>query len=147
MKIQILDKEHLYEIEDLWKELNDLHRELSTDFKEHFELFTFEKRCEQLYEKDELRVFVACVEEKNIGYCIVTQDRNDGEVDSLFIQKRYRGQDVGNQLMQNGLKWLNEKQCTNIKIHVAEGNEFAIGFYEKFGFKKRFTTLQVTGNL
>ncbi len=142
MKIIKLEKENLMDIKPLWKELNTLHGKLASNFKEHFDSFTFKSRKNILEKKEKLSIFVASNNGIYIGYCIASIEKEKGEIDSLFIQKEYRNKNIGNQLMKNALEWLSLKGCPVINIHVAEGNELSLGFYEKFGFKKRFTTLQ-----
>ena len=46
-------------------------------------------------------------------------------------------------LTESAMSWLSDLDCSQISIYVAEGNEEAIPFYEKFGFKKRFHVLQI----
>lgn len=38
--------------------------------------------------------------------------------------------------------WLNKQNCREINVYVAEGNDLVLGFYEKYGFKKRSVVLQ-----
>ena len=142
MNIIELSKKYMNEIEGLWKELNSLHRELSSNFKSHFESFTFDNRVKQLSIKENLSIFVAKEADANIGYCVVTKDNEIGEIDSLFVRKEYQGQGVGHELMSKAFEWLKNKKCSAINIYVAEGNESVLTFYEKYGFKKRFTVLQ-----
>ena len=142
MDIIEIDRNRLQDIRDLWKELNSLHRQLSSNFKQHFDSFTFEKRVEKLICKEYLSIFVASDADLYVGYCIATADKNRGEIDSIYVQPSYRGQKVGHELMIMAMEWLNKQDCNEIDIYVAEGNEQVLGFYEKYGFKKRSTVMQ-----
>jgi diamine N-acetyltransferase len=142
MEIIEKDRKHLIEIKPLWEELNNYHGQLSTNFKEHFNSFTFEKRINKLINKENISVFIASDSGTYIGYCIVTAEKNRGEIDSIYIKTNYRGQRIGYKLMQKALERLNKLNLNEIDIYVAEGNEQVFSFYEKFGFKNRFTVLQ-----
>jgi ribosomal protein S18 acetylase RimI-like enzyme len=142
MNIIKLDRKRLIDIKGLWEELNGLHGRLSQNFKEHFDSFTFEDRLKQLAKKSNLSLFVANEKGTYVGYCIVTSDKGKGEIDSIYIQPKYRGKGIGNELMLKAIHWLNKQNCKEINIYVAEGNELVLGFYEKYGFKKRSTVLQ-----
>jgi ribosomal protein S18 acetylase RimI-like enzyme len=126
----------------LWKELNSYHYEISTHFKKHFEIFTFEQRIRELMKKDKLRIFVAESEDKYVGYCIVTVNNSQGEVDSIYIQAEYRNKKLGEQLMNKALEWFKAHQCNEIIIYIAEGNESVLPFYRKFDFFERFVVMQ-----
>lgn len=143
MKIIELKKDSLNEIEDLWRELNSLHEELSSNFKSHFEVFTFHKRSSQLLKKEYMSILVAMVEKQKVGYCIVTKDKEVGEIDSIYISPVHQGQGIGDELMRKALNCLRELKCEIIRVYVAEGNETVFSFYEKYGFKNRFTVLQM----
>lgn len=142
MDIILAETENLKEIVALWLELNELHYEISTHFKDHFATFTFSQRCEQLQQKDQLKIFLAIMDSEPIGYCIATVADTTGEVDSLFIRKKYRVCGIAGKLMDKAIKWLKKSDCDEIIVQVVEGNESAIPFYEQYGFKRRFITLQ-----
>lgn len=66
-----------------------------------------------------------------------------GEIDSLYAQPSTRGRGVGDGLMSVGLEWLTQHKPKNIRLSVGQGNEQAISYYEKFGFKQRATVMQL----
>ena len=143
MEIVELKAEEYEQIDVLWKKLNRLHGKLSQNFKRYFAAFTFEKRMKSLLCKEHKTIYVAQDDKgKFIGYCIASIDRGKGEIDSIYIEPRYRKQGIGRSLIQNSLDWLRAKQCETIHIYVAEGNESALDFYKQFGFLKRFVVLQ-----
>lgn len=143
MDIIKLDKDSLHEIKGLWEELNSLHEELSTNFKNHFRSFTFEERCKKLNQRNDLVVFAARDEGEYVGYCIATMNDNTGEIDSIYIRPEQRKNGIGKRLMEHAMDWLNRAECTEINIAVAEGNESVLDFYRKYGFKERFTVMQL----
>lgn len=58
-----------------------------------------------------------------------------GEIGNLYVKSEYRGFDIGNELMEQGLSWL--KSDTNIShllVFVSNGNNPG-PFYQKYGFQ------------
>lgn len=143
MEIVEIPKDRLDEIEPLWRELNSHHHERSTNFKVHFSSFTFAERSKKLLEMDKLVVFAAKENSKFVGYCIASSDDGAGEIDSLYVKPQFQGTSLGMLLTESAISWLSGLDCRQISVFVAEGNEDAIPFYEKFGFKKRFHVLQI----
>ena len=141
MEIVELDRSRLPEIEALWIELNAHHAQRSSNFKQYFDTLTFQDRIKQLLYKENLSLFVGSDAGVCVGYCIVTAERNKGEVDSIYVRASHRGQRIGHELMSRAMEWLRTKECTEIVIYVAEGNEQALSFYEKYGFSRRFTVM------
>jgi hypothetical protein len=99
MDIVELERTHLPEIEHLWRELNAYHGHLSTNFKNHFGKLTFQDRLEQLSAKEKLAIFVVSDAGLNVGYCIVSANRNRGEIDSIYIMADHRGKEIGHEDM------------------------------------------------
>jgi ribosomal protein S18 acetylase RimI-like enzyme len=132
----------------LWEALNRHHLALSTHFKTHYEGMTFEGRKADLLKKasaGKMRVDLA-VDEKTaqtVGYCVssLNQDKA-GEVESLFVDPNYRGLGVGGMLMRAALEWMDQEGAVAKTVEVAQGNEAAFGFYAKYGFLPRKTTLK-----
>jgi ribosomal protein S18 acetylase RimI-like enzyme len=76
-----------------------------------------------------------------VAYCIASVEKKRGEVDSIYVKQGCRGRGIGSRLMAAAIEWLRLHGCTEIVVCVAEGNEDALGFYEKHGFSKRFTVM------
>ncbi|WP_370280698.1 N-acetyltransferase family protein [Pontibacterium sp.] len=143
--IEILDlpRERIDEIEPLWNALNSHHQARSTHFEQHFSTFTFDKRVKHLNAAPYLKIFVAVDGDVFVGYCIASANESKGEIDSLYVQQGYQGARLGQQLMDCSIAWLEDQKCTQISVYVAEGNEEAMPFYERFGFKPRFQVMQI----
>lgn len=77
-----------------------------------------------------------------IGFCItsLSSDRI-GEVEALYVLDKYQGNNLGTQLLQNSLQWLEANNVLEHKLIVAAGNEQVFSFYQKFGFFPGYTTL------
>ena len=141
MGIVELDRGRLSEIEALWHELNAHHARLSSNFKQHFDALTFQDRIKNLLHKEHLSLFVITDAGLRVGYCIVSADGEKGEIDSIYVKDEYRRKGIGHQLMMAAMEWLRMRSCAETAIYVAEGNEQVLGFYEKYGFGKRYTVL------
>ena len=145
MEIKALDKSEIHLIQHLWEELNEIHQEDSIHFKDHFANFTFEKRCKDLVaiDSENIQIDVLFDEDKPVGYCISTVKGHRGELESLFIEKQYRKLGYGDDLVKRGIAWLKSNNCERIEVSVAAGHESVFGFYEKFGFYPRMTSLRL----
>lgn len=143
MEIIKLRRDHLQEIEPLWCELNAHHLKKSNNFHEHFASFTFAERLKKLLVREKLMIFAARENRELVGYCIASVNAGDGEIDSLYIKPQFRGTSLGQMLTEAALTWLSNVNCRRISVHVADGNEEALSFYEKFGFKKRYYVMQI----
>jgi len=144
MDIHETGPEGLALVHPLWERLNQLHLERSEYFQDHFSKFTFDQRTKELNIRERVRVFYAedIGNQKYLGYCIASVDQGIGEVDSLYVLPSCQGSGLGQALMERALAWLKDQGCSRIRVAVAQGNEQALGFYEKFGFKPRFTVLE-----
>ena len=141
--IQILSggSELLNRTSPLWEEIKKHHVEKSLHFSKEMASKSYIERKKDLISKAKyLRVDIAydSKERKDIGYCISTvDDANRGEIDSLFIEKKYRRQGIGKKLTEMALAWLDNKGAVDYSISVAYGNEEVLDFYKSFGFYPR----------
>jgi diamine N-acetyltransferase len=142
IRIVQMDFSRINEIRNLWEALNSHHLKNSTYFTDHFSRFTFETRVESLSKKDKLVFFVALRDEEKLGYAVVSINEGVGEVDSLFVIEAYRSMKLGHVLFLKALDWLAGSDCSRIHVAIAEGNEIAMAFYERYGFRKRMTVME-----
>ena len=78
-----------------------------------------------------------------IGYCVSSvSSKNEGEIESIYIEKEYRKQRYRGQVYENSFSWMDARGVTVKTIGVAVGNEEAFGFYQKYGFYPRVTILR-----
>lgn len=92
-KVKEIKVDELYLIKTLWGKLNQLHLQDSKFFKDHYETYTFEERCEKFRKlscKDIRIEIIESLESEIIAYCISTVSNNIGEIESLFIEQEYR---------------------------------------------------------
>ena len=134
-------------IELLWEKLNQLHLDLSPNFKSRFQNKSWELRKNDLIKKSKeiLIDYVTDNENRIIGYCISTIDREDekiGEINSIYIDKVYRKTGMGKQLMNKAIDWLILKGTTIQRLDVGAGNEQVLDFYKQFDFYPTNIVLQ-----
>ncbi len=132
-------------IAPLWQQLNEHHQRHSQHFTDRYAHFTFEQRRQALQAKATLRVHLArqSGSEAWIGYCVSSLSaEREGEIESLYVDATYRGQGVGERLMQAALDGLDRAGAITKRLSVAAGNEEAFPFYARFGFYPKFTILE-----
>ncbi|MCZ3365907.1 MULTISPECIES: GNAT family N-acetyltransferase [Methanobacterium] len=143
-----LEKDSINLIKPLWERLRDHHRELSPYFPERYVEFTFQERKEDLLKKSEngiLRIDTAYNETSKqfIGYCISSiSDEKIGEVDSIYLDDKYRSSGIGDTLMKRSLNWMNQNGVETKRIMVAAGNENTLAFYSRYNFFPKHIILE-----
>ncbi len=139
-------------IKPLWEQLNEEHRHLSRYFSSDFASNNFEKRKAGLIEQTKkaiIRVDLVKVSHSNkyIGYCVSKVDKQKvGEVESLYIENKYRKSGIGGNLIKKVLSWMDSIPTEKKIINVAYGNEKVFSFYGQYGFYPRSYILEQTGN-
>ena len=143
-----LDSDQIDSIRPLWEKLREHHRELSPYFPERYVEFTFSERKEDLLKKSEkgiLRVDTAYdkASKQFIGYCISSiSDEKIGEVDSIYLDKKYRSSGIGDALMKRSLDWMDQNSVETKRIMVAAGNENTLAFYSRYKFFPKHIILE-----
>jgi ribosomal protein S18 acetylase RimI-like enzyme len=143
-----LEKDRINLIKPLWEKLRDHHRKLSLYFPERYVEFTFQERKEDLLKKSEngiLRIDTAYDEtsEQFIGYCISSiSDEKIGEVDSIYLDDKYRSSGIGDTLMKRSLSWMDQNGVETKRIMVAAGNENTLAFYSRYNFFPKHIILE-----
>ena len=142
------DQTQLDQIKTLWEGLNRYMGERSTYFKQHFAAMTWEKRRADLLEKATkgiMRIDLAVDEAtgQSVGYLVSSVNtKKMGEIESIFVSEAYRGLDVGDQLMQNALAWMDQNGSVEKIVEASVGNEQVFGFYGRYGFLPRLIQLK-----
>ena len=144
------DEALLGQIEPLWLGLNQQNVSSSLSFKPYYRALTFEKRKTVLMQKAQaavLRVELAIDKSTSqpVGYCVSSIDNGRaGEVESIYVDKAFRGLSIGDALMRSALAWLDDKGAETKLVSVAAGNEQVCRFYERYGFRIRRTVMEKT---
>lgn len=135
----------LEEIEILRKPLDKLHEYhniKSKHFSGSYPRVTFEDRIETYRENiksGEYRIELLTNSETNniIGFCIAYSKKVSGKIEVLFVDEKYRRNELGTKLMNSAMGWFKEKHINEVELTVVYGNDEAVSFYEKFGFYSR----------
>lgn len=144
-------QEVLYLIQPLWERLKDYHQNKSKYFADNYANKRFQDRINELTDNSKVGMKVNLVKDKDtgqyIGYCISTINKEMiGEIDSLYVEKEYRKQGIGSQLMERALEWLDKNKVKSKIIAVGDGNENIIDFYNYYGFQVRKIILEQASN-
>ena len=65
-----------------------------------------------------------------------------GYIGLMFIEKNYRHQGIGNQIITSLLHWFKECQISDIRLKVYAHNSKALKAYEKYGFTSFMTEMR-----
>ncbi len=137
--IELIDK-----MKEMWEAQRDYHGEVSTYFSDTFNQLDFETRKKSLVKSKKHMKLILAKDKDYIGYCISTLDAEKvGEVFSLYVKPDYRGQSIGEDLMNSSLAWMKTQNAKKIHLSVAEGNERVYKFYKKFGFYPYTTSFEM----
>lgn len=144
-------QEVLYLIQPMWERLKDYHQNKSKYFADNYANKRFQDRINELTDNSKVGMKVNLVKDKDtgqyIGYCISTINKEMiGEIDSLYVEKEYRKQGIGSQLMERSLEWLDKNKVKSKIIAVGDGNENVIDFYNHYGFHIRKIILGQVSN-
>ena len=89
-------------------------------------------------------IYVAKIDEKIVGYIIIDIiEKNNSfmryrkllDVDTLCIDKNYRGKGIGTKMLEFAKTLGLKNDCTDIYLTVNPENKNAIKVYENFGMK------------
>lgn len=103
--------------------------------------------------KEKGKVFVAVENDSIVGFIggyIAEQDEDEqmelvqmipGHITDFFVTKSYRGQKVGQTLMEKIESFFKQNNVTIVRLEVFAPNEIARAFYNKHGFIERLITV------
>jgi len=146
-------RQDLETISGLWQKLIAHHETLSpVYFASRYARMTFDQRKKQLLEKSEngaLRIDLAGDKDTGefIAYCVGTfSEQGQGEIESIYIDRDYRGLGIGDTLMRRALDWMDEHSVTKKLLGLGAGNEKVFAYYQRYGFYPRVTILEQVDN-
>jgi GNAT superfamily N-acetyltransferase len=79
-------------------------------------------------------MLVAVVGDRLVGFGDVYPDARCGHLLGMFVEKDFRGQGVGKQLLEGILEWARRRELPSISLHVFPHNARAIALYKSAGF-------------
>jgi len=128
-------------IQPTWEKLTTHHAETSKYFKAYFSDYPFSNREAKLKKRGEggkTKIDLVVDDETDIPYahCISIIDCDGkGELESLYVDETLRKMSYGKILMNRAVEWFEENNIDEFAIEVSVGNEDALAFYEKYGYK------------
>ena len=153
-KIVKADTTHLDEIAELWVELMSIHKEFDAAFFKDTE--SNKKNIKATFEhfltNSNSLLLVLIVEEKVKGF--VTASNNwikysnynsvhSCEIGDIMIDKKFRKEGLGKQLIDGVKDWAREKDIHTIELNVFAKNSSGIDFFKGAGLKERFKILYI----
>ncbi len=91
------------------------------------------KRIENGLELQNQRFFVAKVEEKIAGVCLVILCEEKNQLKAIYVLPEYQGKGVGSKLWDEVLKFIDLTKDTTVEVVTRNNN--AIEFYKRLGFE------------
>jgi len=135
ISIEILPTEQIDLIQPLWENLRRYLQERSIHFTNHMQRLSFEKRKMGLLEKEALHLLLAKNNATPVGYCVSAIEDGEGMIESLFVSSQFRKWGIGETLIRDSIKWLEDEGVQSISLNVSSGNEQVMAFYRKWGFE------------
>ena len=139
----------LDELRPLWERLRDFHAGFpGWAFAKEVAQARFDDRKRELLAKAQggaLRVDLVTVagDPAVIAYCVSSFCDSRGEIDSAFVEERWRSQGIGAELVRRALAWMEALGATKRIVCVACDNRDAVEFYGRLGFAPRVLVMQV----
>ena len=103
-------------------------KKVKSDNRKYVRKYLQEKSCNYLVCRQNTEL---------LGYIFLSIDetyRGEGYINELYILPKHRRNGIASKLLDRGLKWLKENNCTDICITVNRKNKNALKLYKKFGF-------------
>lgn len=146
-------------IVNLWKELMKEHDRIvlkeNPKLKPHIAKKKDALNIQRKYIQKNIRskngmVYVAEVEGKPIGYCLVFIEKNIpifkpekiGIMGSFFVKKEFRRMKIASKFRNEAIKWFKKKGIKCISLRVYRGNKYAYSVYNKWGFFDYWTEMR-----
>jgi GNAT superfamily N-acetyltransferase len=134
-------------IAPLWKKLNAMHTGQGSAFSEIYRKKKFDERAGEIITKVKGKTLLVHVAKDTgtgeiVGYCVSIAGNGEGEVESLYVDERYRALGIGDVFMKRAISWMDTFSVHTKKIIVYAGNEGVLKFYQRYGFRPRHIVLE-----
>lgn len=91
------------------------------------------RRIEGGLELENQRFFVARIDGKIAGVCLVTKHEDKNQLNAIYVLPEFQGRGVGYTLWSEVLKYIDRTKDTIVEVVIRNTN--AIAFYRQLGFK------------
>ncbi|MFX0094355.1 MAG: GNAT family N-acetyltransferase [Candidatus Hodarchaeota archaeon] len=147
MKIEIRQatKDDIDGIVELKGQLADYHIEIDTYYKPGLEMRKeYKAQLIPLFERENVKIFVAEAENKVISYFIGTIEPSKpfivpneiGRIADAFVAEKYRGSGIGKQIFKKIIDWFRQNQINYVELSVDSRNKTGLNAWQKLGFKE-----------
>ena len=83
-----------------------------------------------------MRCFVYEQDKKVLGFVVFSIMYEKAEIIDIAVADGFQRQNIGSQLLDAAINESNAKKCESITLEVRVGNQKAISFYKKHGFRE-----------
>lgn len=105
-------------------------------FKEEFsDAYNF-SQIESAFESERFFAFGSEENGEIIGYITFSFSFDCADIESVFVEKEFRGKGVASSLIEAAISKIKELGVNRIMLEVRESNFAAAALYNKFGFEK-----------
>ena len=136
--IESLNESNIDELYYLLLELIDYHNNISTYFKGKYPSKPLNDIIIEIKNKVQngnSKVDGIRIDKKIIAFSIYFIENNVGILEYIVTSKKHRNKGYGKKLMENVMLYFKTANVKRIEIRMVYGNDNAIKFYSKFGFK------------
>ncbi|NVM55317.1 MAG: GNAT family N-acetyltransferase [Candidatus Helarchaeota archaeon] len=124
---------------ELMKKLTELMGEKFNEFRWKTSLLARKSQQEGM--------FIAIEDERVVGMSFAElrgrEGGNFGYISSVIVDEDYRGQGIGELLIQKAVMHLGRRGVNTVRINVRKEAVGAIKLYEKVGFKEKFRVMEL----
>lgn len=152
MNIRKALEKDIPQILNLLDQVNFVHNKLRPDLFSRCTKYN-QQELKELLNKESSPIFVCVDDDDNVlghGFCILEDYSNVDlrannyslYIDDICVDKNHRRKGVAKKIYNYILEYGKSKGCTNVHLHVWEGNTAASEFYTKMGMKPMYTALE-----
>ena len=145
MNIRFAAEKDIPQMIDLLRQVGEVHHQIRPDlFRAGAQKYD-EAALKRLLSDPDRPIIAGVVEDKMVGYafCILQEIKNDPVlcdrktlyIDDLCVDETVRGGDVAKAIYRGVLDYARSIGCDAVTLNVWCGNDRALHFYEKCGFK------------
>jgi len=105
----------------------------------------------EAYDKGKDGMFIWEVEGQVVGWSWLKVYQNEffkegayGGIYEIYVVSEWRNRGIGKKIMKHAFNWFKDRGVRTIRVEVLASNDEAISFYERFGFKPNYISMQMT---
>lgn len=153
MKIRNAIEKDIPGILNLLRQVGKVHSDLRPDIFPAGTLKYDAPALEALLQDKSRPIFIADVDGIVAGYCFcqhkvientaLSVGRQELYIDDLCVDENHRRMGLAKALYNHTLTYAKKTSCNTVTLHVWNGNDGAIRFYEQMGMRPRYIMMEV----